>query len=121
MAGKRTDDEHAIVRLAFAEMMTFIEESHIDDKTSPVIKLAELAQLYKSRMEQMGVKHDGRVTRIKQRLIAHFPNMCARHKGKMSYLHSVKTSARPWFKFVNGTETLMLPTWRVLHKLGDTT
>lgn len=56
----------------------------MDDETAPVFILADLAQLYTSRMEQLGVKHDGRVhtTRLKQRLLAHFPNMCAQHQGR---------------------------------------
>ncbi|KAG0717357.1 hypothetical protein GWK47_054646 [Chionoecetes opilio] len=35
-------------------------------------------------MEQLGVKHEGRMhtTRLKQRLLAHFPNMCAQHQGR---------------------------------------
>ncbi|KAG0730358.1 hypothetical protein GWK47_028416 [Chionoecetes opilio] len=82
MADKNKDDEHAIAGLVFAELVVFIEEAHMDDETSPVFKLADLAQLYTSRMEQLGVKHEGRVhtTRLKQRLLAHFPNMCAQHQ-----------------------------------------
>lgn len=48
-------------------LMVFIEEDHMDEEMSPVFKLAELVHFYKSRMEQLGVKHDGRVhtTRLK--------------------------------------------------------
>lgn len=51
----------------------------ISIKTSPVLKPTELAQLYKSRMEQLIVKHDVRVhtARFKQKLLDHFPNTCA--------------------------------------------
>lgn len=74
MVGKDTDDEHTIE-------LVFIE-GHMDAEMSPVFKLAELVQLYKSRMKQLAVKHDGRVhtTCLKQRLLAHFPNMCAQHQ-----------------------------------------
>ena len=67
MAGKGTDDEHAIEGLAFAELVVFIEETLMDNETTPVFKLADLAQLYTSRMEQLGVKRAGRVhmTRLK--------------------------------------------------------
>ena len=84
MAGKSPDDEHAIEGLAFAELVVFIEEALMDDETAPVFKLADLAQLYTSRMEQLGVKRDGRVhtTRLKHRLLAYFPNMCAQNQGR---------------------------------------
>ena len=85
MAGKRADDEQAIARLAFAELLVFIEEAHMDDETFPVFKLADLAQLYTSRMEQLGVKHEGRAgctQPVLSRLLAHFPNMCAQHQGR---------------------------------------
>ena len=54
MAGKGADDEHIIAGLAFAELVVFIEEAHTDDGTAPVFKLADLAQLYTARMEQLG-------------------------------------------------------------------
>ena len=61
----------------------FIEEALMGNEMAPVFKLADLAQLYTSRMEQLGAKRAGRVhtTRLKQRLLAHFPNMCSQHQG----------------------------------------
>jgi len=85
MSGKSSNDEQAIEGLAFAQLVVFIEEALTDNETAPVFKLAELAQLYASRMEQMlGVKYDRRVhmTRLKQRLLAHFPNMRAQQHGR---------------------------------------
>lgn len=59
-------------------LMVFIEEDHMDEEMSPVFKLAELAHFYKSRMEQLGVKHDGRVHTTR---LAHFFKMYAQHQG----------------------------------------
>lgn len=55
----------------------FIEKALMDDETNLVFKLADLAQLHTSSMEQLGVEHDGKVhtTSLKQRLFAPFPNM----------------------------------------------
>jgi len=52
--------------------------------TAQVFKLADLAQLYMSRMEQLGFEHDVRVhtTRLRERLLAHFPAMLAQHQGR---------------------------------------
>ena len=51
-------------------------EARLETSTAPVFKLADLAHLYMSRMEQLGVVSDTRVntTRLKQRLLAHFPD-----------------------------------------------
>jgi len=79
MSGKSSNDEQATEGLAFAKLVVFIEETLTDGKMAPVFKLADRAQLYTSRMEQMlGVKYDRRVhtTRLKQTLLAHFPNVC---------------------------------------------
>ena len=79
MSGKSSNDEQATEGLAFAKLVVFIEEPLTDGEMAPIFKLADLAQLYASRMEQMlGVKYVRRVhtTRLKQRLLAHFPNVC---------------------------------------------
>ncbi|KAJ8393374.1 hypothetical protein AAFF_G00060960 [Aldrovandia affinis] len=53
-------------------------------RRAPVFRLADLVQLYQSRIEQLGVQLDTRVhsTRLKQRLLAQFPDMRAHTKGK---------------------------------------
>ena len=47
-------------------------------------RLADLVQLYQSRMEQLGVQLDTRVhsTRLKQRLLAQFPDLREHTKGR---------------------------------------
>ena len=53
-------------------------------KTRHQYSNSDLAQLYGSRMEQLGVKLDTRVhtTRLKQRLLAQFTDMHAQRKGR---------------------------------------
>jgi len=84
MTDKGVDDAETMAGLAFAELVMFIEEAGTNDGTAPVFKLADLAQLYMSRMEQLGFEHDGRVhtTRLNERLPAHFPAMHAQHQGR---------------------------------------
>ena len=55
MTDKGVDDKQTIDGLAFAELVMFIEEAHKNDGTAPVFKLADLAQLYMARLEQLGV------------------------------------------------------------------
>ena len=77
-------EEEVASRIAFAELVMYIEEIHnSDEQQAPVFKLSDLAQLYVSRMEQLGVKLDARVhtTRLKQRLLAQFKDMQAQKQG----------------------------------------
>ena len=70
---KSTGEEEVMSRIAFAELVMYIEETHYSDEDkAPVFKLSDLAQLYVSRMEQLGVKLDTRVhtTQLKQHLLA---------------------------------------------------
>lgn len=73
------DDE--IAGVVFAEL---VEEARFEASTAPVFKLADMAQLYTSRMHQFGVTSDKRMhtTRLKQRLLAHFPDLRAQSKGR---------------------------------------
>ena len=55
-------EEEVASRIAFAELGMYIEEiRNSDEQQAPVFKLSDLAQLYVSRMEQLGVKLDARV------------------------------------------------------------
>ena len=76
------DDE--ISGIVFAELVMYIEEARFEASIVPVFKLADIAQLYMSRMQQFGVMSDKRMhtTRLKQRLLAHFPDMRAQSKGR---------------------------------------
>ena len=68
----------------FAELVLYIEETRQDEKTTPIFKLTELAQLYKSRIEQLKVKVDTRIntTRLREMILAEFPDMQSYKKGR---------------------------------------
>ncbi len=72
------DDDLEIAGIVFAELVMYIEEACFEASTAPVFKLADIAKLYASRIEQLGVVSDQRThtTRLKQRLLAHFPERC---------------------------------------------
>ena len=79
-----TNQERTMSAVVFAELVLYIEETREDEEMAPVFRLADLVQLYLSRMEQLGVQLDTRVhsTRLKQRLLAQFPDMRAYTKGR---------------------------------------
>ena len=71
-------------RIAFAELVMYIEETrYANEDQASVFKLSDFAQLYVSRMEQLGVQLDTRIhtTRLKHRLLAQFTDMRAQKKG----------------------------------------
>ena len=77
-----------ISAVVLAELVTYIEESAREEDTAPVFKLADLNKLYTTRMEQLGVEMDQRVhtTRLKQRILAHFPDLQEHRKGRDVFL-----------------------------------
>lgn len=58
-------------------MVLYIDEATLDEGMAAVFKLTDLAQLYQSRMEELGLKLDGRVQamQLKERLLIQFPDM----------------------------------------------
>ena len=48
--------------IVFTELILYSEETSLDEETAPVFKFADLVQLYQSRMEQLEVSTDTRVT-----------------------------------------------------------
>jgi len=62
------DEDNCLHGIAFAELVAFMEEVSSDEDNAPVFKLADLAQLYKVKLEQLGVVMDSRVQQQKQYL-----------------------------------------------------
>ena len=70
--------------IAFDELVSYMEEAHIDNLVAPIFKLSDLANLYSSRLEQLGTTLPGRVhsTKLKNRILTHFPGMKAHTQGR---------------------------------------
>lgn len=83
-----TEEDRSVLGRVFAELVMYINETRLDESKAPVFKLADLARLYESRMAQFGVQCDERThtTRLKQRLLAQFPDLRAQKKGRDIYL-----------------------------------
>ena len=54
-----------------------MEECSLEESVNPVFKLADLANTYKARLEQLGAAVEGRIhsTRLKTRLLSVFPDL----------------------------------------------
>ena len=79
-----TDHEGVMSRIVLAELVLYIEETHLEEGTAPVFRLADLAKLYTTRMEHLGVALCTKVnsTRLKERLLAQLPGLRAQSKGR---------------------------------------
>ncbi|KAJ3595936.1 hypothetical protein NHX12_002345 [Muraenolepis orangiensis] len=83
-AEQKTDHEGVMSRIVLAELVLYIEETHLEEGTAPVFRLADLAKLYTTRMEQLGVALCKKVnsTRLKERLLAQLPGLRSQSKGR---------------------------------------
>ena len=83
-AEQKTDHEGVMSRIVLAELVLYIEETPLEEGTAPVFRLADLAKLYTTRMEQLGVALCKKVTstRLKERLLAQLPGLRSQSKGR---------------------------------------
>ncbi len=79
-----SEDRADLHGTAFAELVAYIEDFRMEEGVAPVFKLADLANLYKIRLEQLGVANEGRVhtSRLKLRLLSVFPDLTAHLQGR---------------------------------------
>lgn len=54
----------------------------MDTNVAPVFKLKDLVNLYSKRLEQLGVDQNVHHTRLKNRILAHFPDLSAHREGR---------------------------------------
>ena len=86
IADNKTDNiSHSTV---LAELVSYIEETRSNEDVAPIFKLSDLAKLYKDRLQQLGVLVEGRIhtSRLKNRILVHFPNLEAYKVGRDTYL-----------------------------------
>ena len=74
--------------IALAALVLYIEDAQADKEIVPVFKLADLTKLYSARVKQLGMCLSGLVNsmHLKNRIIAHFPNMQAHKEGRDNLL-----------------------------------
>lgn len=81
---RQTDRENKISVIAFAELVMYIEETHEQSDYATVFKISHLVQLYVTRSQSFGVNLDSKVhsTRLKNRLLVHFPDLRSYNMGR---------------------------------------
>lgn len=70
--------------MAFAELVSYIEELQTDEDIAPGFKLADLNRLYSSRLEKLGLKQYSRVhsTKLKNRILSQFSDLNEYKEGR---------------------------------------
>ncbi|KAG7177908.1 hypothetical protein Hamer_G032046, partial [Homarus americanus] len=79
-----TTYEIVVSSVVLAELVSYIEGTTDDKISAPVFKLSDLVKLYTQRMKEHGIKLNQRVhsTRLKERILAQFPNMQEHNMGR---------------------------------------
>lgn len=78
-------DSHTVNEgIAFAELISYIEDCCIDTQVAAVFELTELVKLYSTRLKQLGTDMVGRVhsTKLKDKILNYFQDMEAHKKGR---------------------------------------
>ena len=69
--------------IAFAELVSYIEDCRKDAELAPIFKLTDLSNLYTTRLKQLGTDagcvHS---TKLKDRILSYFPDMEAHKQGR---------------------------------------
>jgi len=70
--------------IAFAELVSYIEDTRKDTNVAPIFKLTDLVSLYTTRLKQLGTDAEGHVhsTKLKERLLSFFPDMESHKQGR---------------------------------------
>ena len=82
--GQEDNAEKVSHGIALAELLVYIDEARMDETVAPVFKLADLCRLYSARLKQLGAEQDDRPhsTHLKNRILAHFPDLTAHKQGR---------------------------------------
>ena len=77
-------DDSCLHGIAFAELVAFLEDMKSDEDSAPVFKLTDIAQLFKVRLEQLGLSVEKRIhtSRLKKRLLSALPDLRTQSQGK---------------------------------------
>ena len=70
--------------IAFAELVSYIEDCRKDTELAPIFKLTDLISLYTTTLKQLGTGAAGRIhsTKLKDRILSFFPDMEAHKQGR---------------------------------------
>ena len=75
-ARQANDGDYSFLHgIAFAELVANLEDNHSYENSGPIFNLIYIAQLYKNRLEQLGMAVEIHTTRLKNRLLSALPRV----------------------------------------------
>ena len=87
-AALKDHDEDRLHGIAFAELVLFMEVMHANEDNAPVFKLSDMANLYKTRHEQLDATVTNRMhtARLKDKLLYVLLDLRAHSQGRDTLL-----------------------------------
>ena len=76
--------------IGLAELVSYIEDAHMNALVALVFKLTNLENQYSTRLKQLGTKEVGRIhsSKLKNLILGYFPDMEVHKQGRDSpYFH----------------------------------
>ena len=83
--GNYSGSERQLHDIPFSEVVTYVEEMTMDTPEKKLVfKLSDLNKLYCQRLKELGMEVQGRIhsTRLKNRILSHFPGMNSYADGR---------------------------------------
>ena len=76
--------EKSVHGIAFAALVSYLEEFREDRESVAVFKLADLAKMYTAKLKELGLSSSNKIntTRLKERILGVFPDLGAHTQGR---------------------------------------
>ena len=76
--------EKSLHGIAFAALVSYLEEFREDRESVAVFKLADLAKMYTAKLKELGLSSSNKIntTRLKERILGVFPDLGAHTQGR---------------------------------------
>ena len=85
---KDGDEDCSLHRIAFAQLVAYVEDMNSDENSAPVFKMTDIAKVYKTRKEHLDVSVGNRIhtIRLKNRLLLEITHLMAYSQGRETQL-----------------------------------
>ena len=83
-APSESSKEKSLHGIAFAALVSYLEEFREDQQNVAVFKLADLAKMYTAKLQELGLLSSSKIntTRLKERILGVFPDLGAHMQGR---------------------------------------
>ena len=83
-APSESSKEKSLYGIAFAALVSYLQEFREDQQNVAVFKLADLAKMYTAKLQELGLLSSSKIntTRLKERILGVFPDLGAHMQGR---------------------------------------